>query len=134
MAQILSTFTGVFDTEAQVIITGACKLAGERYVAEVVESKKTDPAQFLNVATQRFTNGGLGKIEIVEFNPETVEVKFRIWNNFFAEISNGESTYCNCVEAFVIGMYEGFLHKTPKIKETKCIAEKDPYCEWHLTP
>jgi predicted hydrocarbon binding protein len=132
LTQIISIFK-VFGDSAQTFVLETCRSAGERYVNEVVEGKKTDAVQFLNVAVQRFTDGGLGKIEIGEFNPETVELKIRIWNNFFAEIPNGESTYCNCVEAFIVGMYEGFLHETPTIEETKCIGKADPYCEWQIT-
>jgi predicted hydrocarbon binding protein len=134
MTQILSRLTEIFQSGAQVIITEAFKAAGERYVTEVLDEKKADAAQFLQTAVQRFTDAGLGRIEIVEFKLEPAELKFRLWNNFFAEIPNGESTYCNCVEAFATGMYKGFLGKTPKIRETKCIGKNDPYCEWHLTP
>ena len=134
MAQILSRLTEIFQSGAQVIITEAFKAAGERYVTEVLDEKKADSPMFLATAVQRFTDAGLGRIEIVEFKPEPAELKFRLWNNFFAEIPNGESTYCNCVEAFVTGMYKGFLGKAPKIRETKCIGKNDPYCEWHLTP
>jgi predicted hydrocarbon binding protein len=134
MAQILSRLTEIFQSGAQVIIMEAFKATGERYVTEVRDEKKADSPMFLATAVQRFTDAGLGRIDIVEFKPEPPELKFRLWNNFFAEIPNGESTYCNCVEAFVTGMYKGFLGKTPKIKETKCIGKNDPYCEWHLTP
>src|SRR4030042_2023337 len=72
-------------------------------------------------------------IEIVELNLEEAEVKFRIWNNFFAEIRNEESTYCNCVEGFVSGMYEQIMRKPPKVQKTKCVEKGDPYCEWHMT-
>lgn len=86
----------------------------------------------MKTTVQRFTDAGLGKIEVVEFDLEEAEVKFRIWNNFFAEISNDEATYCNCVEGFVSGIYEQIMHKTPKTKKTKCVANGDPYCEWHM--
>ena len=68
MAQILSRFTQIFQSSAQVIITEAFKSAGERYVTEVVEEKKANTVQFLRTAALRFTNAGLGKIEIVQFD------------------------------------------------------------------
>ena len=134
MKQIFFRLSELFQSGVQVIITEACKAAGERYVTEVPEETKADKALFLKTAVQRFTDAGLGKIEIVEFKLEEAELKFRIWNNFFAEIPNEESTCCNCVEAFASGMYERIIHKTPKIKKTKCIGKNDPYCEWHLAP
>ena len=76
---------------------------------ETSEVTKNDKEMILKTAVQRFTDAGLGKIEIVDFNPEESKVKFRIWNNFFAEIGNGESTYCNCIASFVSGMYEQIM-------------------------
>jgi predicted hydrocarbon binding protein len=134
MTQILSRFTQIFQSSAQVVITEAFKSAGERYVTEVVEEKKANTVQFLRTAALRFTNAGLGRIEIVQFNEEKGEFNFRIHNNFFSEITNEDATYCNCVEAFVAGMYKAFFNKTPNIQETKCKGKKDPYCEWQLTP
>ncbi|HLC00063.1 MAG TPA: hypothetical protein VJL33_01915 [Candidatus Bathyarchaeia archaeon] len=61
-------------------------------------------------------------------------MKFRIWNNFFAEMRNDETTYCNVVEAYVSGVYEQLLLKSPKIIKAACIDKGDAYCEWQMTP
>jgi len=53
---------------------------------------KVDKQLFLKTITQRFTDAGLGKIEIIEFNAEKAEVKFRIWNNFFAGLGHEQAT------------------------------------------
>ena len=134
LQHLLSRITEIFQSGAQVIVTEACKSAGEHYIAEIQAEKITDMKSFLKTAAQRFTDAGLGRVEIIDFNLEKQEFKFRVWNNFFAEMPNGESTYCNCVAAFVTGMYRGFLGKIPNIKEIKCIGRKDAYCEWHLSP
>jgi predicted hydrocarbon binding protein len=134
LQQILSRLSDLFQSGAQVIITEACKAAGERYVTEVPKKAKADVSLFLKTAVQRFTEAGLGKIEVVQFKPETAELTFRIWNNFFAEMSNEESTYCNCVEAFVNGIYKQIMHIAPETKKTKCVGKGDPYCEWHFAP
>ncbi len=133
MGEILTRLTEIFQSGAQVIINETCKSAGERYVKEVFAEKKESAAQFLALGVQRFTDAGIGKVEVINFNLDPVEITVRIWNNFFAEIHNNEATFCNCVESFLTGMYKGFLGKTPKIKETKCIGKKDPYCEWNIT-
>ena len=133
MQEIFLRLTDIFQSGAKVIIFEASKAAGERFVKETSEITKDDKELLLNTTVQRFTDAGLGKIEIMEFNLEEAEVKFRIWNNFFAEIRNEESTYCNCVEGFVSGMYEQIMHVTPKIQKTKCVANGDPYCEWHMS-
>ena len=134
MKDIISRLTDIFQSGAQVIVTEAFKAAGERYVDEVPEQAKANQAMFLKTAVQRFTDAGLGKIEVAQFKPETAELTFRVWNNFFAEIHNEESTYCNCVAAFASGIYKQITLKTPEIKETKCSEKGDPYCEWHIKP
>lgn len=132
--QIFNRLNELFQTGAQVIITEGFKAAGKWYVNEIPDEKKADRKYFLETAIQRLMEAGIGKIQVVEFMPETAELKFRIWNNIFAEMSNDGSTYCNCVEAYVDGVYEQLLHITPKIKKTKCIGKNDPYCEWHMKP
>jgi predicted hydrocarbon binding protein len=134
MQDILSRLSVIFQSGAKVIVFEASKAAGEHFAKEASETTKADRQQLLNKTVQRFTDAGLGKIEVTESNLEEGEVKFRIWNNFFAEIKNEEgATYCNCIEGFVTGMYEQVLSKTPKIKKTKCSADGDPYCEWNMT-
>ena len=134
LEQIFSRLTELFQSGAQVIIMEACKAAGKWYVNELPEKIKADKAQFMKTATQRFTAAGLGRIEIVEFKPEKATLKFRIWNNFFAEMRNEENTYCNVVEAYVSGVYEQLLLRTPKIIKTACTDKGDAYCEWYMTP
>jgi predicted hydrocarbon binding protein len=132
--EIFSRLSEIFQSGAKVIFFEAGKAAGERFVEETPKIVKADKKLFLETVVQRFTDAGLGKIEVVEFNLEEAEVKFRIWNNFFAELCCEEAAYCNCVEGFVSGLYEQIMHKTPKVKKTKCVLNGDPYCEWHMSP
>jgi len=135
MHQILSRLADLFQSGAQVIISEASKAAGEHYAAKVPKQTQADAMLFLKTAIQRFTDAGLGKIEIVQVKPEAAELQFRIWNNFFAEMRNEDSTtYCNVVGAFVSGMYKQITSKKPEIKETKCSGKGDAYCEWHIKP
>jgi predicted hydrocarbon binding protein len=132
--QIFGRLAELFQSGSQVIITEAFKAAGKWYVNEVPEEQKTDKVVFLKSAVQRLMGAGLGRIEIVEVNPETAELRFRIWNNFFAEMHNEHGTYCNCVEAYVNGAYEQLMHKTPETTKTRCTGKGDAYCEWHMKP
>lgn len=134
MQEIFSRLSEIFKSGALVIISEAYKAAGEHFIAEVPEEMKSDNALLLETAAKRFSDAGFGKIEIVEFKPKKAELAFRIWNNFLAEIKTEEGkTYCNCVEGFACGMYKQIMHKTPAIKKTKCVANGDAYCEWHMT-
>ena len=127
LEQIFSRLTELFQSGAQVIITEAFKAAGKWYVNEIPEDAKTDKALFLASVVQRFKESGIGRVEIVEFKPETADVRFSVWNNLFAEMYHDDSTYCNCVEAYVSGIYEQFIGETPEIRKTKCIGKNDAY-------
>jgi predicted hydrocarbon binding protein len=133
LEQILTRLTELFQSGARVIITEAFKAAGKWYVNEIPKTVKADFAAFLSSAVQRFKDAGLGRIEIVEFNPEKPELTFRIWNNFFAEIFQDDVTYCYCVEAYVTGVIEQLMGKVPEIRKTKCAGKGDMYCEWHVS-
>jgi predicted hydrocarbon binding protein len=133
VAEVCSRLSEIFQSGAKLIIFEAGKAAGNHFVEEASDATKIDKVLFLKTVSQRFTDAGLGKIEIVEFDPEKVEVKFRIWNNFFAGLGCDNSMYRGCIEGFVTGIYEHVMSITPKIKKTKCITDGDPYCEWHMT-
>jgi predicted hydrocarbon binding protein len=132
--EVCSRLSEIFQSGAKLIIFEAGKAAGKHFAEEAPDGKKVDKIRFLKTVSQRFTDAGLGKIEIVEFNPERAEVTFRIWNNFFAGLNGEQAMYRSCIEGFVTGAYEQIMSITPKIKKTKCIADGDPYCEWHMTP
>ncbi|MCW4045069.1 MAG: hypothetical protein NWE94_06080 [Candidatus Bathyarchaeota archaeon] len=134
LSQILSRLTDLFQSGAQVIITEASKAAGMQYAAKMPKQTQTDAALFLKSAAQRFTDAGLGKIEIVHFNIEAAELTLRIWNNFFAELRSDQGTCCNIVGAFAAGAYKQITSITPDVKETKCIERGDAYCEWRIKP
>jgi len=131
--EICSRLSEIFQSGAKLIIFETGKAAGKCFVEETSDVTKGDKELFLKTVSQRFTDAGLGRIEIVEFDLEKAEVKFRIWNNFFAGLDGEKAMYRSCIEGFVSDIYEQIIRKTPKIQKTKCIANGDPYCEWHMT-
>jgi predicted hydrocarbon binding protein len=134
LEQIFLRLTELFQSGARVIIAESFRAAGKWFVNEIPEDAKTDRATFLAKAIERYKDGGLGKIELVEFNPEKAELTFRICNNLFAEMYQDDSTYCFCVEAYVSGIFEQLIGVAPEIHKTKCLGKGDSYCEWSLKP
>jgi len=133
VAEICTRLSEIFQSGANLIIFEAGKAAGKRFAEEAVDVTKVDKQLFLKTISQRFTDAGLGKIEVVKFDLEKSEVKFRIWDNFFAELGAEQTMYRNGIEGFVSGTYEQIIGKTPKIQKTKCINDGDEYCEWQMT-
>ncbi len=133
MQEIFARLSAIFQSGAKVIFFEAGKAAAERFVEDRPEIIKADKRLFAETVVSRFTDAGLGKIEIIDFDPEKAVVKFRIWNNFFAEFcGDEESACCSCVEGFVSGLYEQIIGKAPIIKRTSCVVNGDPCCEWQM--
>jgi predicted hydrocarbon binding protein len=133
MQEIFSRLSEIFQSGAKVIFFEAGKAAGERFVEDTPEVMKADKKLFLKTIVQRFMDAGLGRIELVQFDLEDAEVKFRIWNNFFAELCGEEEACCSCVEGFVSSLYGKIIGETPKVKKTGCAMKGDAYCEWQMT-
>jgi hypothetical protein len=131
-----------FDEETGVIIDKAtgdrciliAKARLEQIFLRLTELFQSGAHVIIAESIERYKDGGLGKIELVEFNPEKAELTFRIWNNLFAEMYQDDSTYCFCVEAYVSGIFEQLIGVAPEIHKTKCLGKGDPYCEWNLKP
>ena len=124
----------IFKSGIDVLLLEASRSAGKHIVDVTRKDTKTDVNLVLSEYAKKFAHVGFGRIEVCELEPRKAKIRFRVWNNVFAEIRDGESTYCKYVEGLVSGVYERLLHKTPKVRELKCIGKGDSYCEFLLTP
>lgn len=131
-----SVFKGlskIFKAGIEVLLLESSRSSGLQIVDSMRKKTKTDFKRSLSAYTKRFAQVGLGRAEICEFEREKGTMRVRVWNNIFAEIRHGKSTYCDYIAGLLSGIYEGLLHISPKVKELKCIGHGDPYCEFLLT-
>jgi predicted hydrocarbon binding protein len=133
MEDIFNRLSKIFKSGIVVLLQESSRIGGEHIVDSTGDEAKTDIKRLLSRYTERFARVGFGRIEVSEFKPEEGRIGIRVWNNLFAEMRHGESTYCGYVAGLVSRLYEGFLQKAPKVKEVKCIGNGDPYCEFVLT-
>jgi predicted hydrocarbon binding protein len=131
---IFGRLSEIFQSGIEVLLGESSRTAGKHIADLTEEETKADINRLLNDYSKKFAQVGFGKIEICKLKPEKAEIGFRVRNNFFAEIREGESTYCSYIGGLVSGIYEAVLHKTPSVKEVKCIGNGDPYCEFQLAP
>jgi len=134
MQEIFSRLFETFGSGAIVIWREASRVTGKRLVNETPENTRTNAKLLAKTYVQRFMDAGVGRIEIVDFKPEEAKVRFRVYNNFFAQIRRQEWTACSYIEGLAAGMYEQMSQKTPKITKLKCIGKGDSYCEWKMVP
>jgi len=80
------------------------------------------------------TNLGLGKVKIrkIDFDRANANV---VISNCFEAMENGSSEEPNCMftSGFLAGLFAEVLDKTVQAKETRCISQGQPECEFEIT-
>ena len=130
-----SVFKGlseIFKAGIEVLLLDSGRAAGRNIVDSIGKEAKDDIKSSLSLYVKRFSQVGLGRLEVSELNLEEARMTIRVWNNIFAEMRDKESTYCSYIRGLLSGMYEGLLHVSPRVREMKCIGHGDPYCEFLL--
>ena len=80
------------------------------------------------------TNLGLGKVKIrmIDFDKANANV---VISNCFEAMENGSSEEPNCMftSGFLAGLFAEVLDKTVQARETRCISQGQPECEFEIT-
>src|SRR6266704_602228 len=80
------------------------------------------------------TNLGLGKVKIhmIDFDKANANV---VISNCFEAMENGSSEEPNCMftSGFLAGLFAEVLDKTVQAKETQCISQGQPECEFEIS-
>jgi predicted hydrocarbon binding protein len=80
------------------------------------------------------TNLGLGKVKIrkIDFNNANANV---VISNCFEAMENGSSEEPNCMftSGFLAGLFAEVLDKTVQARETRCISQGQPECEFEIS-
>lgn len=80
------------------------------------------------------TNLGLGKVKIraIDFDKASASVAI---SNCFEALENGGSDEPNCMftSGFLAGLFAEVLDKTVQARETKCISQGQPDCEFEIS-
>jgi predicted hydrocarbon binding protein len=129
---IFKRLSQIFDSGTEPLLLESSRAAAKNIVDSIGKEAKTDVKRSLNAYTERFAQVGFGRVEVCELELEKARIRLRVRNNIFAEIRDEESTYCSYIAGLVSGIYEGLLHKVPRVKEVRCIGKGDPYCEFLL--
>jgi predicted hydrocarbon binding protein len=80
------------------------------------------------------TNLGLGKVKIrrIDFDKANANV---VISNCFEAMENGSSEEPNCMftSGFLAGLFAEVLDKTVQARETRCISQGQPECEFEIS-
>ena len=133
LENIFKGLSHIFEAGLEVILLESSREGGRHIVDLTRKEAKADINSSLSSYMKRFSQIGIGRLEISELNLEEARMIARVWNNIFAEMRYGKSTYCSYIAGLLSGWYEKLLHASPMVKETKCSGHGDPYCEFRLT-
>jgi len=76
---------------------------------------------------------GYCSIEIVKIEPENTSI-IRVYDSFECEIGKpSDKPFSHFLRGFIAGLFSGLFKQKYTVKETKCIAKGDPYCEFIIT-
>ena len=80
------------------------------------------------------TNLGLGKVKIRKIDFDKADANVVI-NNCFEAMENGSSDEPNCMftSGFLAGLFAEVLDKTVQARETRCISQGQPECEFEIS-
>ena len=80
------------------------------------------------------TNLGLGKVKIRQIDFDKASASVAI-SNCFEAMENGQSEEPNCMftSGFLAGLFAEVLDKTVQARETKCISQGQPECEFEIS-
>jgi predicted hydrocarbon binding protein len=80
------------------------------------------------------TNLGLGKVKIRKIDFDKADANVVI-SNCFEAMENGSSEEPNCMftSGFLAGLFAEVLDKTVQARETRCISQGQPECEFEIS-
>ena len=80
------------------------------------------------------TNLGLGKVKIRQIDFDKASASVAI-SNCFEALENGTSDDPNCMftSGFLAGLFAEVLDKTVQARETKCMSQGQPECEFEIS-
>ena len=76
---------------------------------------------------------GYCNMKVIELKPRETSV-IRVYDSFECEIGKpSDKPFSHFLRGFIAGLFSGLFKGRYTIKETKCIAKGDPYCEFVVT-
>jgi len=108
-------------------------IGAEIYDYYVKMAKPGDFEELGVVAKAINMTSGWGVIEYVDVNLKKGYAKLRIYKNFECELSsNKKKPQSHFYRGAIAGVFSRVFKKDVNVKEIKCIAMGDPYCEFEI--
>jgi len=94
----------------------------------------TEPTKiFQFISTSLFSCVGFGKMEILKLTIKPPKALIRVHNSFECELGIGTGKpFSHLVRGMIAGVLTTLFNTKMQATETKCIAKRDPYCEFSV--
>lgn len=121
----------VFETGASVILYEMGYRAGKAAADAILKSGLEGLDAFKAIMALSIARGWCVP-ELIEWDEREPRLVIRLWDNFECKPIAGQRNRPNShlVRGLIAGILEGLTGKKVKVKETKCIAKGDDYCEF----
>ena len=131
IGHMFSRLDEVFGTGASVILYEMGVRAGKVIVEEVVECGIREE-DVLKVLAALGVARGWGITEILSWDPRAVRLVLRVWENFECKPLAGRKRkpHSHFMRGVIAGIVSKLTGQPVKVREVKCLAKGDPYCEF----
>jgi len=89
---------------------------------------------FKDISASMFICVGYGIMEVIRLEENPPKGRIRVYNCFECELGKGSGKpYSHLVRGMTAGVLTKLFGKTVAVREVKCIAKGDSYCEYEIT-
>jgi len=131
IGHMFSRLDEVFGTGASVILYEMGMRAGKVIVEEVAECGIPEKDMMKVIAAMGVARGW-GITEILSWDPKAARLVLRIWENFECKPLAGRKRkpHSHLMRGLIAGIVSRLTGQPVKVREVKCLAKGDPYCEF----
>jgi len=131
VGHMFSRLDEVFDTGASVILYEMGMRAGKVIVEEIAECGIPEE-DVLKVLTALGVARGWGITEILSWDLKAARLALRVWENFECKPLAGKKRkpHSHFMRGLIAGVVSKLTGQPVKVREVKCLAKGDPYCEF----
>ncbi len=116
--------TEVYETCAQAV--------KQFFEGQIKNIEKMSEEELAKNFAEEMTNWGIGRVEIVDLDLKKGGI-IRVYDGcYYSYYENPKQPVCFITAGMLKGMLEAITKKSVEVKEEKCMALKEPYCEFRF--
>ena len=129
-------FDRTFGTGAHAILFDMGEQAGRLAAQKLVETYKLEGRDAIEAFLALHRAAGWFGYEVVEYDEANLEFVIRLYDNFECVPFKGKKDrpMSHLVRGGLAGVFSGIYGRDFEVKEVRCLAQGDPFCEFVIRP